>query len=126
MSNSPEFHQITLMVGGLKQAVESMSDQWKRQEESAVAGRRALHEKFETFRDDVVLQISGLNLRLDRVVDTMSKIEPAVKKYEEEKLREEGAKTQNARIGKLVVAVMGAIGTGIGWGLHELIGWFKH
>jgi ferritin-like metal-binding protein YciE len=122
MTSSPEFHQITLMVGGLKQAVETMTDMWKEQEVNASAGRRALHEKFEMFRQETTNQITTLSIRLDRIVDTMKDIEPAVKSFRDEKLREEGAKRLG---GKLIAALMAAAG-GIGWGLHELIGWLYH
>jgi hypothetical protein len=122
MTNSPEFHQITLMVGGLKQAVETMTDMWKAQEQTATAGRKALHDKFELFSQQTGISIASLNLRLDRLTDTMQKIEPAVKKYEDEKLREEGAK----KLGGRLVGAMVAISGGIGWGLHELIGYIRH
>lgn len=127
--NRGEVHQISMKLGQLSQAVEFMTDMWKRQEESATAGRKALHEKFEHFRDDIGVQMAGLSLRVDRLVDgmkdmdeTMTKIEPAVKKYEDEKLRQEGAK----RLGKGLIAALTAAAGGIGWGLHEFIGYLKH
>ena len=125
MTSSPEFHQLTLIVGGLKSSVDHMSQQWHRQEESASAGRKALHEKFEHFREEVGIQISGLSLRVDRAVDTLKnleKLEPAVKKYEAEKEREEGAKKLGAKLVTALTAVAGVIG----WGLHELVGYLKH
>lgn len=115
---------VTHLADTLKQ----MTSQWARQEETASAGRKALHEKFEHFRGEVGVQMAGLSLRVDRLVDsmqdmdkTMTKIEPAVKKYEDEKLRQEGAK----RLGKGLIAAMTAAAGGIGWGLHELIGYLK-
>lgn len=127
--NRGEVHQISMKLGQLSQAVEFMTDMWKRQEESASSGRKALHDKFEHFRDEVGIQISGLSLRVDRLVNgmediekTMSKVEPAVKKYEAEKEREEGARKLGA---KLVAGLTAAAGA-IGWGLHELVGYLKH
>ena len=127
--NRGEVHQISMKLGQLSQAVEFMTDMWKRQEESASAGRKALHDKLEHFKDEVGVQISGLSLRVDRLVDgmkdiddTMAKVEPAVKKYEDEKLREEGAK----KFGKGLMAALTAAAGGIGWGLHEFIGYLKH
>ena len=121
-SERGELHEISAEIGGLKKAVEFMTDMWKSQEATATAGRKALHEKFEHFRDDVGLQISGLSLRVDRMVDTMTKIEPAVKKYEDEKLRQEGAKKLGATLWAAAMAIAGAVG----WGLSELIGYLKH
>lgn len=109
-------------VEHLTTAMTNMANQWANQENTATAGRKALHEKFESFKDSVGLQISGLSLRVDRMVDTMTKVEPAVKKYEEEKLREEGAK----RLGKGLIAAMGMAAGAVGWGLHEFFGYLKH
>jgi hypothetical protein len=120
--NRGEVHQISLRLGQLSQAVEMMTDMWRRQEETATAGRKALHDKFEHFRDEVGVQIAGLSLRVDRLVDTMQKIEPAVKKYEDEKMRNEGAKTLGARLWIATTTIAGVVG----WGLHELIGYIKH
>ena len=122
MTDRGELHEISAEIGGLKTAFNLMMAQWARQEETATAGRKALADKFESLQQTVGAQLSSLNLRVDRVVDTMSKVEPAVKKYEDEKLREEGAKRLG---GKLIAALMAAAG-GIGWGLHELIGYLKH
>lgn len=116
-------------VEHLTEAMKNMAAQWAAQDSGAAAGRKALHEKFEHFRSEVGLQVSGLSLRLDRVVDsvkamdtTMTKVKPAVEKYEEEKLREEGAKKLGAR---LVAGLTAAAGV-IGWGLHEFVGYIKH
>lgn len=127
--NRGEVHQISMKLGQLSNAVEFMTDMWKRQEESASAGRKVLHDKFEHFRDEVGLQISGLSLRVDRLVNgmedlekTMAKVEPAVKKYEAEQFREEGAK----KLGNVLIGGLTAAAGAIGWGLHEFIGYLKH
>lgn len=113
-------------VEHLTAAMKSMATQWASQDAAAAVGRRSLHEKFESFRDDISLQVAGLSFRVDRMVDTMTKIEPAVKKYEDDKLREEGAR----RLGKGLIAICGsavaAAATGIGWGLHEYINYIRH
>lgn len=127
--NRGEVHQISLKLGQLSQAVEFMTEMWKRQEESASNGRKSLHEKFEHLRDEMGVQVAGLSLRVDRVVDsvkvmgdTMAKVEPAVKKYEDEKLRQEGAKG----LGKMLIGGLTAAAGAFGWGLHEFIGYLKH
>lgn len=120
--NRGEVHEISMKLGQLSQAVSMMTDLWKSQEVSATAGRKALHQKFESLQQSVGAQLASLDLRVDRVVDTMSKIEPAVKKYEDEKLREEGAK----RLGKGLIAAFTATAGAVGWGLHEMVGYLKH
>ena len=120
--NRGEVHQISMKLGQLSNAVEFMTDMWKTQEQQATAGRKSLHDKFEHFRDEIGLQMAGLSIRVDRLVDTMQKIEPAVKKYEDDKIRADGAKTFGARIWMVTTGVAGAVG----WGLHEVLTFIKH
>jgi polyhydroxyalkanoate synthesis regulator phasin len=118
-----------MKLGELSSAVEMMTDMWRRQEEVANAGRKALHEKVEMVRQELGLQVAGLSIRVDRLTDQVKDIEPAIKtlksdvrEFEDEAMRIEGAQ----RLKKYLWA---AVGSGIGilsWGLHELIGYLKH
>lgn len=124
MTNEGQLHQISAEIGGLKKAVDMMMQQWDRQEQTATAGRRALHEKFEAFKTDVGLQIAGLSLRVDRLTDKVTLIEPSVTTFKEkiesdkeEALRDEGAKRFRVKVGAFIVACASAVG----WGLHELV-----
>lgn len=127
--NRGEVHQISEKLGALNATVTVMMDLWKTQEASASAGRKALHDKFEMFRNEVGVQIAGLSLRVDRLTDQVVKIEPSVttlkddaREHEDEKLREEGA----ARWRKRAIAGLTAVASGVGYGIHELIGYLKH
>ena len=120
--NRGEVHQISMQLGELRKAVEFMTDMWKRQEETATLGRKSLHDKFEHFRDDVGLQMAGLSIRVDRLVDTMTEVEPAVRSFKDEKLRQEGAKKLGANLWIATTTIAGVVG----WGLHELVGYLKH
>lgn len=132
-SSSPEFHQLTLLVGGLKTSVDTMMRQWERQEDSATAGRKALHEKVEAVRQELGVQVASLGLRVDRLTHQVTLIEPSVVKlkddvrdFEDDKLRDEGAK----RLGKTLIAVGGtaitAVAGAVGYGVHELIVYLRH
>ena len=112
---------LATSVDHLTETMKALSSQWARQEEVAVAGRSALHKKFEDFRVDVGVKLTALGARIDNVAKTVSKVEPAVKKYEDEKLREEGAK----RLGKGLIAAITAAAGVIGWGANELLAWLK-
>lgn len=109
MTNEGQLHQISAEIGGLTKAVDIMMKQWERQEESASAGRRALHEKFEAFKTDVGLQIAGLSLRVDRLTDQIKREEILV----------EGEK----RLGKKIWVALMAVAGVTGWGINELITW---
>jgi hypothetical protein len=113
-------HQMSMELGGLKQAVETMTKMWAQQEIAANEGRRKLHDKFEVFRDEVREKMTSVSHRVDILADKVNLIEPSVKGFNEEKFREEGSK----RLGKVLVAAFGVVTGGIGWGVHELIGYF--
>lgn len=121
--------EVHRQLGALQATVEHLTDSvhtltttWAAQEASAAAARKVLHEKFEALQQSVGAQMTSLGLRVDRVVDTMAKVEPAVKKYEDEKLRQEGAKKLGAQLWGATMAIAGVIG----WGLHELVGYLRH
>lgn len=129
MSDDGELHQISAEIGGLKKAVEFMTGLWEKQEQSASAGRKHLHDKFDLFKDEVGLQIAGLSLRVDRLTDKVTMIEPSVTTFKEkmqadkeDDLREEGAKRLGMKLWAAVVAAAGVIG----WGVHEFVGWLQH
>jgi chaperonin cofactor prefoldin len=124
-----DLHQISAEIGGIKKAVEIMTALWREQEASASVGRRSLHDKLEALKNDVGLQISGLSLRVDRLTDKVTMIEPSVTSFKEkiescrdDALIEEGAKRFRGRLGAVLVALAGAVG----WVLNELIAYIKH
>lgn len=127
--NDGQLHQISAEIGGLKTAVEMMVDRAKSLEEQANSGRRALHEKFEMFKDEVGLQIAGLSIRADRVNDALEKvkeqikiIEPSVTAFNNKRREDIGAK----RLGKYLWMAMTASAGVIGYGIHEFLGYLKH
>lgn len=123
--NDGQLHQVSAEIGALKKSVELMTDLWKTQETSASAGRRALHDRFETFKDEIGLQIAGLSLRVDRLADKLTNIDPmidAARNSREEELRQEGARRLGFRLWSAIVAAAGVAG----WGLHELISYLRH
>lgn len=120
--NKGDLHQISSEIGGLKTAVELMMDLWKTQEASAAAGRKVLHDKFEVFRQEVGIDISVLSMRMDRLTDQVKMVEPSVKAFNDEQLRQEGAKRLGAKLWALMMLAAGLAG----WGIHEAIGWFFH
>ena len=113
-----EFSELNMTVGELKGAITYLTETWKGQEVAATEGRRLLHVKVKALRDDV----HKLGSRMDDMSKIVASIEPSVKAFDAEKLRSEGAK----RLGGSIWAGTIAIAGGVGWGIHEFIGWFKH
>lgn len=122
MTDDGKLHQISAEIGGLKRSVELMTDLWKTQEASASTGRKSLHDKFENFKDEIGLQIAGLSLRVDRLTDKVSTIEPSMTAFNNEKLRDEGARRIGKRWWYWILTAAGFLG----WGIHELVSWLKH
>jgi signal transduction histidine kinase len=74
------------------------------------------------FSDPLLMERVLRNLISNAIKFVAPGVEPAVKKYEDEKMREEGAK----RLGKGLIAALTASAGAIGWGLHEFIGYIRH
>lgn len=122
MMNHGEVHQISMKIGELSNAVEMMTDLWRRQEQAATVGRKALHDKVEALRSEVGAQIGGLSHQVDRLVETMKVVEPAVKSFQDEKLRREGA----TRLGKALIAGMTVAAGAVGAGVTQFFNYLKH
>lgn len=117
--NDGQVHQISAEIGGLKMAVETMTRLWQSQENAASEGRRQVHIKIDTLKDEV----RTLTSRVNQMSTDISDIKPDVEGFNAEKLRTEGAKRLGAKLVAALVATAGVIG----WAVHEIIGrWFPH
>lgn len=110
-----ELNVLNRTVGGLTQAVTTMTDLWRSQETAATAGRSRLNEKVETLSGEV-RDLKGTVTNLGEKVTT---IEPSVKSFNEEKLRIEGAKKFGLWLWSALVAAAGLLG----FVIHEV---FNH
>lgn len=113
-----QLHEMSGSIGGLKATIEMMTSVWKQQEEAAVRGRRLLHDKVDTLKTDV----HGLTTEVNEMKKDVTDLKPAVKRFETEELRADGAK-------RLGVYLWGAFLTGagfIGYWIHELMPVFLH
>lgn len=119
---STEIHQMGIMLGGLKQAVESMTSQWRQQETDAADGRRRLHDRFEAFQTAVNATLGSLSSRVVSMEKQITLIEPSVTIFKEERLRDEGAKRLGTYLWGAILTVAGLAG----WGIHELVGFLFH
>lgn len=122
MSLDADIHSVlrdmTGSIAGLKSTVDSLASQWARQETAASDGRARLHSKIEEVKESV----TKLDGRVDNLSTKVTAIEPAMKAFEKEELRQEGARRLGARIWAAIVLAAGLAG----WGVHEAFGWFFH
>jgi hypothetical protein len=109
---------LTMTVGELRNAVENLTSNWVRQDQAATDGRKVIHDKIDEVRDNVI----DLTHRVEGVEKEVKIIQPSIKIFNDEKLRDEGARS----LGKLLWAAI-LTGAGlIGWGLHEWFAYLVH
>ena len=101
---SGQVDEVSAMIGGLQAAVEHMTSTWQSQENSASAGRRELHRKF----DDVRNEVTKLTGEVERMSEDIAEIKPAIEIFKAARSRQEGAQW----LGRLIwVAFIGIAGT---------------
>lgn len=115
---------VARALGDLEGTVRSLQAQWERQENAAVAGRKALYEKFEA----MTTQVQRIDGRVEDVQqdvaeikkDMDEKVMPAIDAYALDNARRAGWLDS----GKLLWAgIIGAC-TLIGFVIHELLQYF--
>lgn len=111
-----EIHQVSSELGALKKAVEMMTSTWREQEKAATDGRRVLHEKFEELKTEMT-ETKG---RVGQMTEEMAEIKPAIKRFEAQRQREEGASSAV----KVIWGAVVVFATGLGYAAHELLIFF--
>lgn len=76
-------------VGGLAAAVETLTTQWRQQDEKASQGRRDLHQKMDALRTDV----QKLDVEVKTAIADIALMKPTVEAVENAKLQAQGAVT---------------------------------
>lgn len=66
---------VARALGDLQGTVRSMAEQWRRQDEAASNGRRALYERF----DDVVHEVGTVSAKLDAVTQDVAEMKNDIK-----------------------------------------------
>ncbi len=98
-------------VGGLASAVETLTTQWRQQDEKASQGRRDLHQKIDALRSDV----QRLDGEVKAAIADIALMRPTVEAVESAKLQAQGAVTAvrwTSRAGYWIATLMTL---GAGW-----------
>lgn len=106
--------QIVRALGDLEGTVRGMAEQWKSQEVSATAGRRALYERFE----GLSVQMGTMSGNLDGVTqdvaemknDIADKVMPTIEAYKLAAARQSGVMWATKLFYSAIVAFAGAVG----------------
>jgi hypothetical protein len=118
--------QIAQALGDVQGTVRSMMEQWRRQEDTASAGRKALYEKFE----GVSAELAKVGAKLDGVTQDVAevkesietKVMPTIDAYKLDVAHRGGAWAT----GKIIWALILALCTAVGFAIHEVALYFGH
>lgn len=108
--------EVARIIGQLENAVTSLTDTWQRQDARACAAIVDMHRKI----DEAIKDVINLTARVDALSRNVTIIEPSIKEFNDEKLRDEGAK----KLGRWLWGILLTTAGGIGYALHEAIGIF--
>jgi hypothetical protein len=107
---------VSHALGMMQGTVQAMSEQWREQERTATAGRRAVHDKLEELG-----KAQGVtSTKLGHLTDEFAEIKPAVKRFEAQRQRSEGGRSMV----KLLWGGLLAFLAGLGYAAHDLLGFF--
>lgn len=106
--------EVSARIGGLQAAVELMTSTWQGQENSASAGRRELHRKF----DDVRNEVTKLAGQVERMSTDIAEIKPAIEIFKSARSRQEGAQWLGKLVWMAFIGIAGAVGAGLAELLH--------
>lgn len=98
-------------VGGLAAAVETLTTQWRDQDEKASLGRRDLHQKIDALRADV----EKLDKEVRAAISDIALMKPTVEAVEAAKLQAQGAVTAVRWTSRAGYWLAVALTLGAGW-----------
>lgn len=110
---SESVHDMSRALGKVEAIVSALTETWQRQDDEATEGRRLLHNKM----DELKQQQAILTTKVQQQTEKLAEIEPAIKRFEAQRQRSEGARS----MAKLLWGGLLAFATGLGYAAHELI-----
>ncbi|MBR0695935.1 DUF1515 domain-containing protein [Bradyrhizobium lablabi] len=105
--------QMAGKIGGLESSVKTMVSTWQSQEALATQGRRDLHQKVETLRNE--LQV--MSAQLASAMKDIAEMKPSVEAFDRVKERAAGARWA----GKWVYVIGMALSGGVVWIVTNLV-----
>jgi uncharacterized membrane protein len=103
-------------IASLEATVKHLTETWQIQDREATEGRRRLHDKI----DELKSQQGDLENTVKKQTEEISEIKPAIKRFEQQRQRQEGA----ASLFKVLWLGVVAFATGLGYAGHELLQYF--
>jgi hypothetical protein len=118
-------HAVAQALGDLQGTVRAMGEQWRRQDENANKGRRAVYERLE----DLSNKMLAMSAKVDGVTqdvaemknDIQTDVMPTVNAFKLEAAKQSGALWAGKIFWSFMVGVAGAIG----FAIHEMLQYKK-
>lgn len=111
MADDGAVHEMSRVIGSLEASVIELNRKWDERERSASEGRRVLHAKFDSLKDEV----SEMATKVVGVETALASIEPEIKTFQEARLQAIGAQKLGKWIWWVLLGVAGAAGSMITW-----------
>lgn len=103
-------------IASLEATVKHLTETWQRQDGEATQGRRRLHDKI----DEMKSQQKSLEETVKQQTKELAEIKPAIKRFEAQRQRQEGARSLFKVLWGGVVVFAG----GLGYAAHEILQYF--
>jgi hypothetical protein len=106
-------HEMSRALGKVEAVVSALTETWQRQDDEATEGRRILHAKMDQLSQQQAVLIN----KVEQQAEKLAEVEPAIKRFEAQRQRQEGA----ASLFKVLWLGVVAFATGLGYAGHELL-----
>lgn len=116
MTDDGAVHEMSRAIGSLEASVIELNRKWDERERSASEGRRVLHAKFDSLKDEV----TELTVKVGGVETSLAAIEPEMKTFQEARLQAIGAQKLGKWIWWVLMGIAGAAGGVIHWFLSSI------
>lgn len=117
-----QLNDLNRLIGGLAATISNHTETWQRQDTAASSGRERLYKRIESLATELRASAANLAARVAALEEKVKVIKPSVDAFNEEKLREEGAK----RFGLWVWSGLLLAAGFIGYVVHEALEWYLH
>lgn len=111
---SSELHQVSMIIGGLQQAVQELTSNWREQDRRASEGRQRLYENFDELKDDVRNRLSAVENTVSTLGADVASMKPAVDDWRATRERATGATFATKFFGRAIyfIASVGLVAGG--------------
>lgn len=116
MADDGAVHEMSRAIGSLEASVIELNRKWDERERSASEGRRVLHAKFDSLKDEV----TEMATKVVGVETALASIEPEIKTFQEARMQAIGAQKLGKWIWWVLMGIAGAAGGVLHWLLSSV------